>query len=129
MKALLWVTLGIFSTWYLTWSITSCAKVQEEGKPDWCDYNVVGPFRLYDHIRWFFQRPFIPPLLRENADCPYCVSFWAAFMMAFFIPVYENLSWVATAKLFFLLWIGQSGVVAFWYRRLRLLYALDAQDS
>lgn len=119
--------IGCFATWYLAWSITSCTR--EENNPDECKPNVIGPFYLFDFVRWFFRQPFMPKLVRENADCPYCVSFWTAFFIALWLPIYDHLTWVGSIKLFYVFWIGMSGVIAFWFRRIRILYGLEAKEN
>lgn len=128
MNLIIFFIVGCIGSWYLTWGITSCITIHEDGKPDWCEANVAGPFRIFDFVRWLFTRSFIPPFVRENAGCPYCVSFWTSFFIALLLPIYRDLSWIEALKVFYIFWLGMSGVIAFYFRRIRILYGLEAKD-
>ena len=120
--------IGTFAAWRLTWDLTSCTPMSAEGKPDWCEYNLEGPFRLYDGIRWLFRQNFWPKWVRDGIACPYCTSFWFSHLAALCMPIYNNLTWSEALKLFFLMGFGMSGVIIFWFRRVKILYGLSATE-
>jgi len=127
MSFIVWLLVGVFATWRLTWDITSCTRLVEEGQPERCEPNLEGPFRLYDGIRWFFKQSFIPKW--ADVMCPYCTSMWAAGFVSLFLPFYEGLSTYEAVQLWLLCTLGMSGVVAFHFRRLRLMFGVDAPES
>lgn len=124
---LVWIVLGIFASWRLTWDITSCSIVHEEGMPDWCEPNSEGPFQLYDGIRWLFMQNSMPDWVHRGIQCPYCVSFWCAFFMTLFLPVYQDLNLLDAFRLWFLLGVSTAGVIAFGLRILHH-YGIDARE-
>lgn len=127
MTLFIWILIGVFAAWRLTWDITSCTPLKEEGMPDVCEYNSEGPFRLYDGIRFFFAQDFMPAWAQRGAKCPYCVSFWASFFVAIFLPVYTGLDQGESLRLWFVLGVGMSGVIAFVFRIFQNFYGIDAQ--
>lgn len=129
MNLVIWLIVGVFATWRLTWDITSCTHVSDEKGSEICEPNLEGPFRLYDFIRWFFSQSFWPKWVVDGSSCPYCVSMWAAGFVSMLLPVYGGLSFFEAVQLWLLCTLGISGAVAFWFRRLRLLYGLSAQES
>lgn len=115
MEIITWFVIGTFATWVLTWSIT----VDDSE----------GPFRIYQALRWFLRRGFIPALVRENAGCPYCGSFWSAVLVASLLPIYGGKSWVEIFALFFVVSYGLHGVTVFWFRYIKLIYGVNANES
>lgn len=116
MSILSWFLIGTFAAWVLTWSIT-------------VDRESEGPFRAYQFVRWFLVRPFIPALVRDNAGCPYCCSFWSAVLVTSLLPIYSGLSWVNRGALFFVVVYGIHGVIVFWFRYIKIFYGVSALDS
>lgn len=107
--------IGFFATFALTWSV---AVDDSE-----------GPFRIYQFVRWIARRQFVPALIRENAGCPYCVSFWAAALVTLLLPLYKGLSWVESSAMFFVVTYGLHGTVVFWFRYVKLIYGVSASDT
>jgi len=107
--------IGFFATFALTWSV---AVDDSE-----------GPFRVYQFVRWAARREFVPALIRENASCPYCVSFWVAALVTLLLPLYTNLSWVERSAVFFVATYGFHGAVVFWFRWLKIFYGVSANES
>lgn len=129
MELAVFFIIGVFATWRITWDITSCTPVQEEGKPDWCDYNQSGPFNFYHHLRQLFHRTFMPEWAVTGIECPYCVAVWAAGFIALLFPIYHGHSWFESMRTWLMLTLGMSGVVAFWFRRLALFFGIKASES
>lgn len=109
------VVLGMLGTYALMWSI---AIDDSE-----------GPFRIYQYIRFLATHKKSPPLIRENASCPYCVSFWAGGMMAVLtvLALGYGMS-VATLAKVFILTYGYHGACVFWMRYMKSIYQLGSRD-
>lgn len=115
---MVWLVAAILATWRLTWDLTSTEKLE-------------GPFKIYDGVRWLFEQTFWPKWVRNNAQCPYCVSFWAGCLFAF-VAVFASGEWrgplVESLGMWFLYAFAAAGVTAFWYRYVRLVYAVEAKE-
>lgn len=58
-----------------------------------------GPFEVAAHLRTLAQRG--PAWVREGSNCPLCVSFWMALLLALLPP------WAAR-------WLGLAGAFLLW---------------
>lgn len=114
MQLFAYLIAGAFATWLLTWSM-----IMED---------VEGPFALYSHIRNLANRPWVPALIRKNRFCPVCISWWAGALVALCLPVYGGLNWLQCALLYFVLVYAFSGAVVFWYRYIRSVFSINANE-
>lgn len=119
MQLFTWFIIGSFAVWRITWDMTSCS-INEMGE---CKPNLEGPFRLYDLIRWLLTRPQLPAWVRTGSECAFCVSMWAAGLIALLIPAGREsiASWLV-------LTIGMSAPAAFWLRYVRMIYAVPPRE-
>lgn len=114
MEFLAWLILGFFAAFAITWSI---ANDDSE-----------GPFYIYLFIRRLARSRYAPKLVRENASCPYCVSFWAAVLVTSLLPIYSGKSWVENAAMFFVVAYGLHGAIVFYFRYVKLMYQVGASE-
>lgn len=115
MEIIGWLLLGVLATYVLTWSIT----VDDSE----------GPFYAYNFVRWFVRRPFMPKLVRDNAHCPYCCSFWCAALVALLLPIYEGMNPGRMVVSLFVVTYGLHGAVVIYFRYLKLFFAIGANES
>jgi hypothetical protein len=110
---------AIAACWRITWDLT---RKDDEGG------QFSGPFRLYDAIRFVFRHPIMPVWVQHAVDCVFCVSMWAAGFFCLLIPVYGGYTWIETLRAWLVYTVGVSGVVAWYYRYIRMMYATGAGD-
>lgn len=76
MELFVWIIVGILATWRFTCDFTHPGQLY-------------GPFRLYERIRiWIVTWEWVPDFVKENLDCPYCVSFCVGHAIALLLPIY-----------------------------------------
>ena len=108
--------IGTFASFALTYSVA-------------VDKDLEGPFYLYDWIRATLQKPWVPKLVRENYDCPYCASFYAALLVAVVIQfLLPFVSVVHSLAMLFLFTYAMHGVIVFWFRYIRMMYTVGARE-
>lgn len=116
MEALGWFVVGSFAAWIITFSIAISPDME-------------GPFYIYTGIRRLARAEFMPKLIKENAGCYICTSFYAAMLVSLFLPVYSGKSVLQAAGILFVFTYGIHGAVVFWFRWLRNFYAIGPDES
>lgn len=115
MDILSWFVIGFFGTFI----ITSCIAIDNE---------IEGPFYIYTAIRKFVRLRFMPKLIRENAGCYICTSFYAGLLISIFLPIYDGRTITQSAGILFVFTYGLHGSVVFLFRYLRTIYAISPSD-
>lgn len=85
--------IGTFVTYFLSYSF---AKLD-------------GPFGLFIETRSFLFHRFPKPWVQKGVTCPFCISFYAGFLVALAVFFIAPLAWWG----FFFLWFGYTGASMF----------------
>lgn len=115
MQIAVWLIVGFFATWRITFDLTSSIELE-------------GPFGLYEWLRTEFQKERWPAWIRNGIDCPYCVSFWIGHIVALFLPIYSEFSWLAAVGVYLASAWGMSGAYTLYLRRQISMYQIEAKD-